>query len=182
MCDQDINRFCFICSLFTIKDYRVPIDIEIIKMFKECFDESMRNLDSDFSPDIICKICKNYIYKHLKEGKALPISSPARWRDPRIHPNDCFNCNTKTVGFNHKNRKSVKYFYGYACTASVFGSNNKLTPIEEEIEIETSTSDQTVLEPEFNYLNKQSPLSNPPSSPFTFDPPSSPLSFFHSNF
>ena len=89
-------------------------------MYRQCFYHSMYNLDSSYSPDIICKIRYNMMDQHLKNQKSLSLVKPARWRDPRNHPKECFSCNTSTSGANHGKRQGLDYKYNYSCTAPIF--------------------------------------------------------------
>lgn len=116
----NFDRFCFMCTYFTAEKYKVEISVSIMKMFKECYEGSMINLDSNYSPNIICKICHTMMTQHLNGGKSLSLVTPARWRDPRNHPKDCFSCNTSTEGANHAKRKGLSFAYGYSCSPPVF--------------------------------------------------------------
>lgn len=116
----DFDRFCFMCTYFTADRYKVEITVKVMKMFKECYKHSMINVDSNYSPNIICKMCYAMMYKHLNDQKSLSLATPARWRDPRSHPQECFSCNTSTNGANHTKRRALKFAYGYSCSAPVF--------------------------------------------------------------
>ena len=182
-CKDKINQFCFVCSRFTIKNYAINIDLNIIKLYKKCFGISMRNVDSDFSPDIICKICLNMMERFVSGNGNLTIVKPAQWRDPRDpkdHDSECFACRTRTTGINHKHRDSIAYKYGYMCTKPVFStddsangnssqsssainsqqSKNSELPTQSSMNLRSSTR---------NFQNDESQESdneNPPSSPF----------------
>ena len=116
----DFDQFCYVCSYFTPKKYRIEITVKVMKLFRECYREPMRNLESNYCPSIICKICYNMLCHHLNDNKSLTIVQPARWRDPLDHSKDCFSCNTNTNGANQEKRQALDYHYNYTCKAPVF--------------------------------------------------------------
>ena len=89
-------------------------------MYRQCFYHSMYNLDSNYSPDSICKICYNMMDQHLKNQKSLSLVKRARQRDPRNHPKECFIFNTSTSGANQGKRQGLDYKYNYSCIALIF--------------------------------------------------------------
>lgn len=130
MCDNK-DKFCYVCSKYTINNYAIKINDEIITLFNYCFKVSARNLNSIYSPNIICKICLSNMRNHKSKNEQLKIKVPAQWRDPRNHPNDCFFCLTSIKGYTHQTRDKVSYNYGYSCTSPLL--NAKRSPLVDNI-------------------------------------------------
>lgn len=143
-CLNKIQQFCFVCSLLTKKEYKIKIDIDIIKLYKQCFGTSMRNLESQYSPDYICKICHTMMSRFVYDSLSRPMKSPAVWRDPRKHHIECF-CKTETFGFRHSQRKKVKYNYGHSCTAPVFYKDEERSLAPVEVNHTTTSVDESPL-------------------------------------
>lgn len=89
----------------------------------------MRNVKSKYSPDIICKICKNMMYQYENNGGKMTIKTPAIWRNPRNHSTECFACNSVNFDITHKTRKKADYNYGYSCTPPIYFDKEEERPV-----------------------------------------------------
>lgn len=111
MCDKR-NMFCFMCGLFVDKAHRV--ELKKNKVLVEAFNEVFKRnyVESRwYEPEFICFTCSTHL-KLWKNGKCnrFPYSVPMIWHRQMYHKEeDCYFCQTDTVGHRFKTRNSIQY-------------------------------------------------------------------------
>lgn len=113
MCDKR-NMFCFMCGLFVDKSHRT--ELKKSKVLVEAFNEVFKQKYVEsrwYEPDVICFTCSTHL-KLWKNGKSdrnrFPYSAPMIWHRQMYHKeDDCYFCQTNTVGHHFKTRNSIQY-------------------------------------------------------------------------
>lgn len=77
---------------------------------KECFKLDADIILTSWTPNSICSICYNMLYKWKKrnDDAVLNFCSPTEWNEPNTEE-DCYFCNTETRGYNMNNLHKMVY-------------------------------------------------------------------------
>lgn len=83
---------------------------EINDRYFKYFGIKITNQDKRWVPHFCCSRCSVLLKEwSTGNGSGMPFGIPAIWREPKNHSTDCYFCVVNTVGFNRKNKRSIKY-------------------------------------------------------------------------
>ena len=113
MCDGR-NLFCYVCGLFVDKSHCLEFkkNQAVVEAFNHLFKCSYVE-SAWYEPEYVCSTCST-ILKKWKSGKSdnqpLSFETPMAWHYQAYHKSeDCYFCQTNTVGHHYKTRNHIKY-------------------------------------------------------------------------
>ena len=107
-CENDPDRFCFICVHVVFLDTQAKIMDLVKKKYEEYFGVRQIHQDMPFAPLICCKTClKNLLNWKNKKRKKMTFSTPMK--KMKDHITDCYFYMTTLKGINRKNKNHFQY-------------------------------------------------------------------------
>lgn len=106
------NNFCYVCSLYTPKNYTNNITETVIQKYEAfyriCFTPNLW-----YTPEIICDYCYRSLLAHQKDKRhTMKYVRPTIWLSVIEHNRSCYFCSSmpsKHVGFRWETREQINY-------------------------------------------------------------------------
>lgn len=87
--------FCYVCAKYQKVKNRNQFTDKDTDMFKKAYKvKKLKNLNKDFTPNMICTTCRRNMVEYIKKNKPLKFKRPAIWCVPEGEK-DCYCCQTK---------------------------------------------------------------------------------------
>lgn len=129
LCNKSSDSFCYICGLFVPISQRRHLNEQVKINYFKYFGIEVKNQDMCWVPHGVCSSCKMGLDRWAKDEGHLKYGKPMIWRDPFNHETNCYICLTDIVGFNARNRHSVKYAVVDSVTLPVLHSEEIPIPV-----------------------------------------------------
>ena len=98
-CENDPNRFCYICGKVTLSSRQTKITHFVKQAYYAYFGVKLGDQDKPFAPHMCCKTYVESLRLWTqRKMKCLPFGIPMIWREGKDHITDCYFCMTNLKG------------------------------------------------------------------------------------